>query len=90
MLAAGAAAVAIGAAPIAAAAPAPAQPATIAAAHTVEAAGWHGNGRRGGGWRDGWGLVPSLGLVSEPITRWVESCCRGLDHLRDTHAVDVP
>ena len=49
MLAAGAAAVAIGAAPIAAAAPAPAQPATIAAAPTVEAAGWHGGGWYGGG-----------------------------------------
>src|SRR3954453_14780177 len=71
MLAAGAAAVAIGAAPIAAAAPAPAQPATIAAAPTVEAAGWHGGGwygggRWGGAWRGGggpwfhpWGWYPA-------------------------------
>ena len=79
MLAAGAAAVAIGAAPIAAAAPAPAQPATVAAAPTVEAAGWHGGGWHGGGWHGGgwhggrlarrwlarWlgALVPSVGLA---------------------------
>ena len=54
MLAAGAAAVAIAAAPIAAAAPAPAQSATIAAAPTVEDAGW-GGGRHGGGFRGGYG-----------------------------------
>jgi hypothetical protein len=53
MLAAGAAAVAIGAAPIAAATPAAAQPATNAAAPTVETAGW-GGGWYGGG-RGGYG-----------------------------------
>jgi hypothetical protein len=62
MLAAGAAAVAIGAAPTAAADPAPAQPANIAAGPTVETVahggwghggGWHGGGWHGGGWHDG-------------------------------------
>jgi hypothetical protein len=62
ILAAGAAAVAIGAAPIAAADPAPAQPASIAAGPTIETVGhgggghgggWHGGGWHGGGWHGG-------------------------------------
>jgi hypothetical protein len=56
MLAAGAAALAIGAAPIAAADPAPAQPASIAAGPTVETVGHGGWGHGGGGWHGGgWG-----------------------------------
>ena len=59
MLAAGAAAVAIGAARSPPALPAPAQSATIAAAHTVEPAGWgggwYGGGRHGYGFRGGYG-----------------------------------
>src|ERR1700739_2036920 len=69
VLAAGAAAVATGAAPIAAPQPAPAQPASIAAGPTVETVGhggfghggfghgggWGGGGWHGGGWHDdGW------------------------------------
>jgi len=50
MLAAGAAAVAIGAAPIAAADPAPTQPASITASPTVETVGHGGWGGHGGGW----------------------------------------
>jgi hypothetical protein len=53
MLAAGAAAIAIGAAPIAAADPAPAQPAIIAAGPTVETVA-HGGGWHGGGWHGDW------------------------------------